>query len=363
MKGIDLQVTKLSEPLDCVGGGFVALDVVHGRLGDFLSSGGSCGNVMAILGWFGWNAAPAARLGRDAASEFLLREFEEVGVRCDFLLQDDKIDTPIVVQKFVERSDGVRSHRFLLSCPDCGSWLPRFRAMTLKQSDSVLESAFIPKTYFFDRVAPSTLKLASWARQNGALVVFEPQSIGDERAFQKAVELCHILKFSNDRLGHVPDLPASKSPEIVIETLGEEGLRMRWKSEWRILPSVESPVFEDAAGSGDWCTAGLIHRIGRNGAAGLSQLRQEELEAGLRFGQGLAAVNCAFEGARGAMMCLSLKDMNKALSTLFASERSSTFDWKNLGTIEQTLSGTMCNLCTSESIYEKSSTANSTIGF
>ena len=324
---IELRAEKAKGGSTFLGGGFVALDLVEGRGGNFAVAGGSSGNVVAVLAWLGWNSAAAGRVGADAAGDLVLAEFCEGGVNITHLMQDRGIATPIVIQRFVDGSQGVRSHRFLLNCPDCGAWLPRFRAMTLKQAESVMGGVPDPKVFYFDRVAPSTLKLASWARERGALVVFEPSSIGDERGFQRAVERCHILKYSNDRLRDVGDLGSKETPGVIVETLGEEGLRVRWRSRWSTLPGFAAPHFTDAAGAGDWCTAGLIHKIGQTGAVSLSRLGKDELDDALRFGQGLAAVNCAFEGARGAMRWLSLKGMNEALVDV----GSESTGWASLG--------------------------------
>ena len=58
---------------------------------------------------------------------------------------------------------------------------------------------------------------------------------------------------------------------------------------------------EDTAGAGDWCTAGIIHRLGQQGLRGLQQVTAAQLQDALCFGQALAAWNCGFEGARGGM--------------------------------------------------------------
>ena len=50
----------------------------------------------------------------------------------------------------------------------------------------------------------------------------------------------------------------------------------------------------DAAGSGDWLTAGIIQFIGQNT---LKTPSQKKLEYALRFGQALASLNCNFVGA------------------------------------------------------------------
>ena len=54
----------------CLGTGLVVLDVVmngnpHSR--SKVWAGGSCGNVLTILSYLGWNAFPITRLGNDDA--------------------------------------------------------------------------------------------------------------------------------------------------------------------------------------------------------------------------------------------------------------------------------------------------------
>ena len=100
------------------------------------------------------------------------------------------------------------------------------RGLTLGQADTVIAGAPAPKTFYFDRVSPAALKFAQWAKDHGALIMFEPSSIGDERQFRKAVDVCHILKYSHDRLG-LRDLAEAYSPRVIVETLAEEGLRVR----------------------------------------------------------------------------------------------------------------------------------------
>ena len=56
MTRIDLRLEKATGAPVCVGSGFVALDIVQGESGSFAATGGSCGNVMAILAWLGWSA-------------------------------------------------------------------------------------------------------------------------------------------------------------------------------------------------------------------------------------------------------------------------------------------------------------------
>ena len=357
MTRIDLQIRKLTSGKSAIGAGFVALDIVEGRKKTFASTGGSCGNVMAILGWLGWNAQPTSRLGADPASEYIIEEYNEIGVDTSHLILDETVSTPIVIQKFTETAEGGRSHRFSLSCPDCGGWLPRFRTMTLKQAEQFMLDDSRPQIYYFDRVTPSTLKLARWARDLQALVVFEPSSLGDEKHFLQALELCDVLKYSNDRLGHIPDLAASNAPKLIIETLGDEGLKMRWRGRWSVLPAFDAPVFEDAAGSGDWCTAGLLHLIGGDGAEGLSKMKKPALDRALKFGQALATLNCGFEGARGLMNHMDQRTANRALRSLIERGEPLHID-DHLANVRE-MPEQLCDLCTPQTNANKAKRAAS----
>ena len=342
MSRVDLRLRKASKNPLCLSTGFVAMDIVEGDSETFAAAGGSCGNVMALLSFLGWHTQPVARLGSDYAGSFIKEEFEKLGVDTSHIAHAPGVRTPIVIQRFVEGLNGERTHRFSLTCPDCGAWLPRYRPTTIKHTSEVIEKDRVPNVFFFDRVSPCALKLSGWAREKGALVVFEPSSIGDERRFQKSVNTAHILKYSYDRLGHLPDLAKVSGPKIVIETRGAEGLRVRWRSRWSTLPAIKANRLVDAAGSGDWCTGGVIHAIGEGGSKALETLNKGRLDYGLRLGQALAAINCGFEGARGTMDRLDIEHLNLMLSN--STEDVPTLE--KLAAAPDTLSPTsLCHSC------------------
>lgn len=353
MTRIDLQIRPPTPSASLLGSGFVALDIVEGSAGAFAAAGGSCGNVVAILAWLGWNSAVAGRLNDDTAGHFIKQELASLGVDVRNLTLEEKGVSPIVIQRFVEDKDGVRTHRFSLTCPDCKGWLPRYRPMTRKHAAPVLSENRAPSTYYFDRANPATLQLAKWAHENGSLVVFEPQSISEERHFQMAVDLCHVLKFSNDRLGHVQDLGEAAAPSIVIKTDGKNGLHARWNGSWTHLDAFAPSVFNDAAGSGDWCTAGIIHHLGQNGAKGLKELRKSDLERAISLGQALATVNCGFEGARSVMDILDVNSMNLTLRTFSEESPTSIDDWPADGGIKRALPDGLCFSCSGNLVAEE----------
>jgi fructokinase len=138
------------------------------------------------------------------------------------------------------------------------------------------------------------------------LVVFEPTSARWNRQFEKTLGCCDILKYSSERLGHLSGATHGSPAFLVVETLGAEGLRYRVKgsgspSGWRILPAFRVHDLRDAAGAGDWCTAGIIDVLVAKGRRNLTGVGEDEIVEALRYGQALAALNCGFEGARGGM--------------------------------------------------------------
>jgi sugar/nucleoside kinase (ribokinase family) len=160
--------------------------------------------------------------------------------------------------------------------------------------------------FYFDRVAPSSVHLARHFQAQGAIVIFEPSSIRDPKLFEAALAIADVVKYSNERLGDAEELAVAGGARLQVETLGKEGLRYRYgkKARWWHVPPFSVASVRDTVGSGDWCTAGFIHLLGKSGRERFLATGREEMEAALRFGQALAAVNCFFEGARGAMYSL-----------------------------------------------------------
>src|SRR5688572_3975687 len=86
---------------------------------------------------------------------------------------------------------------------------------------------------------------------------------------------------------------------------------------WQIVKAFEVGELRDAAGSGDWCTAGILHRLAQRGADGLLGAAKSELHAAFSFGQALAAWNCGFQGARGGMYAVEKKPFRKQVAQIF----------------------------------------------
>ena len=286
--------------------GFLALDVVRherNRRRSHVYAGGTCGNVLAILAYMGWDAYPIARLNGDCASQSVKKDLLCVGVKLSLAELAPTVNTPIVVQVIGDRKGTRPQHTFEWACPECGTALPRFRPVPTRAVPMITQQMDRPSVFFMDRVSRSSLAVATVAARRGALVYFEPSDMGDPRLFSEALQVAHILKYSKERLTSLKQHPTQTLIEI--QTLGARGLRYRRRlsrgKAWSHLPAVTAPKIIDSCGAGDWCSAGFLHQIGMRGSTGVVAATDDDVVEALRFGQALAAWNCGFEGARGGM--------------------------------------------------------------
>lgn len=301
--------TAESEKPRAFGTGLIALDLVmsaNPNLPVQAWAGGTCGNVLSILAYLGWESYPIARMNGDPASERVRADMSRWGVKLDFAGCEPTSHTPIIIQEIRRGRDGSPTHRFSWACPRCGQWLPSFKPVTRQAVDVVGDGLNGAKVFFMDRLSRAALTLAARAADAGAIVMFEPSGKSDPKLFAEALQLAHIVKYADQRLSEAGGAMASDSAMILeIQTMGIEGLRYRHRlaklSDWTHLPAVSAPQLLDSCGSGDWCSAGLLSMIAGGGLPGLKSASIENLVSALRYGQALAAWNCAFEGARGGM--------------------------------------------------------------
>lgn len=292
------------------GTGLIALDLVvsaNPNLPVQAWAGGTCGNVLSILAYLGWESYPIARMNGDPASERVKADMSSWGVKLNFASCEPTSHTPIIIQEIRRGRDGSPTHRFSWACPRCGEWLPGFKPVTRQAIDAVAECIVGAQVFFMDRVSRAALTLAARAADGGAIVMFEPSGKSDPKLFAEAMQLAHIIKYADQRMSDAGIAMSKASATLLeIQTMGSQGLRYRHRlndeaSEWLHLSAVSAPQFLDSCGSGDWCSAGLLSKIARQGLSSLKSARSEDLAAALRYGQALAAWNCAFEGARGGM--------------------------------------------------------------
>jgi sugar/nucleoside kinase (ribokinase family) len=291
-----------------VGTGRLTLDVIVRSGGAPVparsQAGGTCGNVLANLAYLGWQAYPLTDLGDDDPGLRFAADMQRWGVRLDLVRRLPEEQTPVIIHH-IRYGDGGAVHSFSSRCPFCGQKLRYYEPVPTLSVRDRLPAVPGAKAFFFDRDSEGALLLAEHCAAKGALVVFEPNYAGRETMFPQALRLAHVLKYSRDRLPELEKQFDLAGPLLLIETQGSEGLRFRdhrqGDGEWQHLPALPAAAVRDTGGSGDWCTAGFIHRLGLAGLPGFLAAAPQDVGDALRFGQALAAWGCAFEGARGAV--------------------------------------------------------------
>jgi fructokinase len=258
--------------------------------------------------------------------------------------------TPIIVHRITRDAEGRVEHSFSWRCTSCGARYPGYKPELVTVAEKIAPKLKNVAVFFFDRVSAAALALAKAAAESGALVAFEPSSIGNPILFRQAWEVAHIVKYSHERLSDFPDLDVETSPRLVIETLGNAGLRYRWRRTGKRLGTwVESKAIpidslKDTAGSGDWCTAGLLSKLAAKGYAGFSVATDWQIAEAIEYGQALAAWNCQFEGARGGMYAVSRREFRAQIAEILSgSGKAIPIPTGSL--TNTTMPGTVCRVC------------------
>ena len=287
-----------------LGAGLISLDVLiwDGKLipvGFYV--GGTCGNVMMILAHMGWESYPIARLDETKDAQRIKEDMLNHNVHIDFVSTGDG-KTPVIVQRNFINKDGVPTHKFE-SRNNVGRFYLDFKSLTLKQANEVIDKIdFVPKVFFFDRVSPAILKLASVFKEKGSVIFFEPSSRGgDVKMFNKCVAVSDIVKFSDQRIKDTHQFD-DLTDKLFIQTQGANGLSFRLNSEWIHLEPFMNDNVVDTAGAGDWTAAALINELYKDKEVKeIKSFTLAGLKAALIQAQKVGAKSCSYEGARGMM--------------------------------------------------------------
>ena len=323
-----VRVMRTNTPV-AVGIGLVALDVVLTDDKDQQPryfAGGTCGNVLTILTYLGWRSNPVARLSPGAAADCLLDDLKGLGVSTDFVTRQRDGSTPVIIHRIRRGNNGEPYHSFSWRCPSCGAHLPGYKAVLSSVAQHLSPKLGRARAFFFDRVSRAVLVLANEFRKHGAVIVFEPSSVGDPKLFREAWTAAHIVKYSHERLRDIADVEFARGERhhvlLEVETLGRAGVRYQSRLPcaatrgWVSMEAFSPTGLKDTAGAGDWCTAGLIDNLARGGVLGFRNITGGELKEAVRFGQALAAWNCRFEGARGGMYEVTKRDFDRDIAQL-----------------------------------------------
>jgi len=303
--------TSREKPL-IIGAGLMVLDIIiqNDNTASVFKAGGTCGNVLAGLSYLGWNSAAIARIGTDSAGMLMRKDLQACGVDVSYIEAEKKVKTPRIIEKL--NSNGVHpKHTFLLRCPICCAYLPRFQSPTLNAVEPILSSRLTPAVFFCDRVSPAILKLAKKYRDRGALIFFEPNNFNNLRDIEGLIAICHVVKYSGDETkDRAPDknesLLKKLNPPLIIKTMGKEGLTFSYSRSkaWHYQEGIVVNKLKDTCGAGDWCTVGFLYYLNEFAAAQSISLVDALksyclIRQSLWHAQIMSALSCSFVGARG----------------------------------------------------------------
>lgn len=280
--------------VDVAGTGFTVLDRVYTGDAPLEALGGSCGNVLVSLAMLNRSVAPIIALGHDPVGDRLVSAFVEAGANVRYIVRKHEIASPVLAQQLDLESG---RHWFATICPDTHVEFPRYTSIgptDVHQAREVIDHCSV---FYADRVSDAIVDAMESAADGGALVYFEPSAIDDTALFERALRVTKILKYSSDRLSDAASAWLG-SDAICIVTHGADGLELRQGTARYWCDAVQADVVRDTCGSGDMVSVGVIDwLLGRRSTYRLWDI--DAVLAGVVAGQRLAAVNCAYPGARG----------------------------------------------------------------
>lgn len=338
-----------------VGTGLIVLDVTVSDVTPMPAhpvwTGGTCGNVLAILSFLGWKSQALGRIGNDAAATCLTRDMLDSGVDTAHL-DREPAGTPIILHRVRVGRGGEVRHSYSFDCPQCERRYPSYRPVLVSRAEELLSVARAANVFFFDRVSRGILDMAAAAKNGGAVVFFEPSAAGDEKPFLEAYELSDVVKYARDRRPKfelwLEKATVRRRAPLEIETRGADGLvyRLQGDRKWRAREATPSPMLRDASGAGDWLTAGFLHAAAREAPLPDFLSDASAVDAALAIGQALAAYSCQFEGPRGAMYASDVEASAQVLTGVDARTRRRLTSEPKRPALRMTLTG-VCSACAS----------------
>ena len=305
-----------------MGIGLLTLDVImNGGDIEILDKvvGGSMGNVITILSFFGWESYPIAYLGKDHASKIILDDINKWNVKKNYIMQDETVKTPIIVEKINNHLEQ-KKHEFNFVCPLCHSKLPRNRVIPNELVKDIIKTMPEVQVFYLDRLSRSALKIANLHKKKGAIIFFEPHKVSKDTLFKECLKITDILKYSLEDIEYIP---YNRDVYLEIISLGSEGVKYKLKgnlnnskNHYEKINAYHLNNIVDTAGAGDWLTAGIIHMLGQNGRGYLNNLLKSSIKEAMLFGQSLSALNCSFEGARGLMYKFNKREINEMVKKI-----------------------------------------------
>lgn len=223
--------------------------------------GGTCGNVMCILAWMGWDARPLACLDDSPEGLKMAADLERYGCDCRYVTNTPAGGTTLLRCTHKKTADGKHVMNVRVGSPG-GSRFPKRRFLRARDEAPAflksLEEA--PAVFFYDESSAGNRLIAKGLKERGSLIYFEPSRVVSNADFE-AVAVSDIVKFSDE---DIPDVSfADRYPDkVFIQTMGPQGVRFKYKGKpWEAIEPEPVGQVVDTEGAGDWFTAAFINAL------------------------------------------------------------------------------------------------------
>ena len=257
--------------------------------------GGTCGNVMSILAWMGWDAKPLACLDDSPEGLKITEDLKRYGCDCRYVTNTPGGGTTLLRCTHKKTADGEHVMSVRAGSPG-GSRFPKRHFLRARdEAPAFLESIDeAPVVFFFDDPAAGNRLIAKGLRERGSLVYFEPSKVVTNTDLE-AVAISDVIKFSNENVPDVSFVDAYKD-KVFIQSMGAKGARFKFKGEpWVMIEDATNESVVDTEGAGDWLSSEYINAIIGVG----KDFTYEDVRNALLTAMGWAGVSVRYMGSKG----------------------------------------------------------------
>lgn len=263
--------------------------------------GGTCGNVMCMLSYWGWRALPQAQFDMSREGYQMKKDFKRYGCDVSFVENIPEGGTSLLDCIHRRNKDTGEHELGRKGYGPNGSMHPKRKQLRAKDEvPQVLERMQdVPDVYFFDSNEAGPRALAEGLRRRGSMVYYESEGFDTENEFHRCVEVADIVKFSVE---HIKDLSICDKyrDKLFIQTLGGDGLRFRLRDgEWIHLDAEPVQEVVDWEGCGDTTTATFLYMLGNMGRLDVSKLEESSVRTALETAMRMAAKCTQYYGSKG----------------------------------------------------------------
>ena len=262
--------------------------------------GGTCGNVMSILAWMGWDARPLACLDDSPEGHRIMDDLGRYGCDCRYVTNTPGGGTTLLRCTHKKSAEGKHVMSVRAGSPGGGRFPNRRFLRARDEAPAFLESLEeVPAVFFFDDPAAGNRVLAKGLGERGSLVYFEPSRLASNTDFA-AVAASDVIKFSDE---NIPDASFADAylDKVFIQTMGPGGVRIKYKGKpWELLAAKPAACVVDTEGAGDWFTSAFLDNLAGRGSLDCASVRDA-----CKYAMGWAARSIAYLGSKGLINDIS----------------------------------------------------------